>query len=214
MALTFLGTTSFSQSGPEQWKQTQFELDQLSVPYSGAVTGVTTYLAGLTRGSAYGTDANMFLTDWSVDSNKQFPTVTLEYTGAKGGTLPAVRNEQGRSIQSATSYTSSAIFPLVASQPASVQYYAPSNTATAFAVDPALGTEPDDPADITVDDLISWTLVAEQPANSMPEIAEWILENGFVQRITETTDAREIVNGQYWQIVKRKTKVLMPYAPS
>lgn len=124
MALTFLGVTSFSQCGPEQWRLGQFELDQMSVPFSGAVTGLTTYISSLTRGSAWSGDSSMFLTGWSVsDSNKQYPTVTLEYMGAKAGLLPPAKIDYDDQVQTASSSRSAST---VLSSPLTVEYYAPS----------------------------------------------------------------------------------------
>jgi hypothetical protein len=44
-------------------------------------------------------------------------------------------------------------------------------------------------------------------------MAEWILTCGYVQAITETQNADEFVAGQFWRITKRKTRVLLPWAP-
>jgi len=212
MALTYIGATSFSQSGPEQWRLGQFELDQMSVPFSGAATGLTTYVSSLTRGSAWSGDANMYLTGWNVsDSNKQYPTVTQEYIGAKGGTLPSVEHQSGDAVQSAHSNTSSLIFPNVATSPVTVTYYAPSTSISAISTSDTTATEPDDPPDVT--SLITWDINGEQVGTSFPDIADFILNECFIQRIVETETADEIVAGRYWKITKRKTKTLYPYAP-
>ena len=216
MAVTFLGVTAFARSGPEKWRiGSPFELDQLAVDYSGAQTGIDTYLATLHRGDAYSGNANMFLMDWSVDSNKQYPTVALIYLGARYGFLPPRKTQISRNIQSASSNVSSLIFPHYATNPTTVSFYSPTNTITVFDVTSETSEEPDDPALITVDDLITWNLgPAEQPASSMPELADWIVNNVFVQRINETTDSEEVVPGRYWHITKRKMRVLLPWAPT
>lgn len=212
MALTFLGVTSFSQCGPEQWSLGQYELDKLSVPYCGAVTGLNTYIGSLTRGDAYSGDSNMFLVNWTVtDTNRQYPIVTLEYMGAKGGVLPATHVSSSNPVQSSSTATSSLIWPAVATQPATVEYYALTNTIKVWSTTSTTSTEPDDPDYIT--SVIKWSIFGEQPGSSMPDIVSWILNNAFVQGIVENVDAEEVVAGQYWLITKRKTRVLFPYAP-
>lgn len=215
MALTFLGTTSFARTGQEKWRAGgPFDLDQLSVDFSGAYTGLATYLASLSRGDAYSGDGAMFLMDWSVDANKQYPTVTLNYTGAKGSTLPPVLSETSRSIQSATSHTSSVVFPAVVDKPATITFYSQTNTISVYSTSTTSGEEPDDPDEVTTDDLITWAIAETQPASSLPEIADWLLTNAFVQRINETTESAEVVPGQYWHITKRKMRQLLPWAPT
>lgn len=214
MALTFIGTTSFAQCGPEVARTTQYGLDQLDIPFSGAATGLTTYVSGLARGTAWSGDSNMYLTDWSADTHsKVYPIVTLTYTGARGGVLPPVESESGGSVASATTNTSSAIFPSVATNPASVQFYTISNTITYVHTNPDDTTEPDDPPEI--DSLITWDLgFGVQPGLSFPDLVDFLLNEAFVQGIIEEPPTiKPIVDGQYYQITKRKTRTLFPYCP-
>src|SRR4029077_10872466 len=101
-------------------------------------------------------------------------------------------------------YTSSAIFPLVDTVPATVQYRAQASVLIVLSDSDTSAEVCPDPAAVTIDDLITWTLVAEQPARDFGCIAAWLLANAFVQRIIETTSAEEVVAGQFWQITKRK----------
>jgi hypothetical protein len=214
MALTFLGTSSFTQVGPEIPRTNQYGLDQLDVPFDGALTGLTTYVAGLTRGTAWSGDSNLYLTDWSTDTHsKQYPIVTLTYTGARGGTLPPVERESGGAVASATTNTSALIFPSTATNPASATFYAPFNAISFISTDPGDITEPDDPAFVT--NLITWDLgFGVQPGYSFPAMADFILNSCFVQSITEAEpEIKEVVSGRYYHITKRKTRTLFPYAP-
>jgi hypothetical protein len=161
----------------------------------------------------------MFLMPISTPESAESATrIDLLYMGSLTGAagvpdLPAIKHSLSDAVASATTYTSSAIFPAVATVPASLEYHAHtsviiviSNAATSSEVCP-------DPAAVTVDDLITWTLAATQPASSFSGIAAWLLANAFVQRVIETINSDEIVPGQYYQITKRKIMQLYPYAP-
>jgi hypothetical protein len=155
----------------------------------------------------------MFVTDrYCSETGESASALDLVYTGYVTS-LPPFRHSLDNPVQSATTYTSSAIFPAVATVPATLQYRAHasvlivlSDSSTSAAVCP-------DPDAVTVDDLITWTLVATQPASSFSGIAAWLLAEAFVQRIIETTSAEEVVAGQFWMITKRKITNLYPYAP-
>lgn len=210
MSLTYIGATSFAQSGPEQWRLGQFELDQMSVPFSGAATGLTTYVSSLTRGTAWSDDANMFLTGWTVsDSNKQYPTVTLEYMGAKQGQLPPAKTDYDDQVQSASSNHASS--GTVLTQPLSVQYYAPSvvyswitYNARGNIGDVTIPDPEDDPRVITL--TCGDTTFATGPS------VEEIISVYFSEQIVSTFSATELVrDGKYYQNVARKTKTLSPW---
>lgn len=214
MALTFLGNTSFTQCGPEQWSGGQYELDKLNVPFCGSVTGLTTYISSLTRGAAWSGDGNMFLTGWQVsDSNKRYPTVTLEYIGANGGTLPDIKKETTSNVASATTNTSSLIYPVVATNPATVQFYSITNTITLYNNSDESGEEPDDPPEVS--NVITWDLgFGLQPGFNQPDLINFLLTSAFSQAIIEPDPEVEcVVTGKYWKITKRKTRTLFPYAP-
>jgi len=202
-------------------QQSQFGLDQFTEHWKCLETAdvVLTDSSVPQKGDAHPDYPFMFVTDrYCIESGERSSALDLVYMGSLTESegqpvLPPVKNSEDNPVQSATTYTSSAIFPLVATQPASVQFRGHSTSIVVLSTsDTSTAVCPDPPA-VTVNDLITWTLVAEQPAGSLPGIADWILENGFVQQIIETTSAEEIVAGQYWQITKRKVVNLLPWAP-
>lgn len=209
MALTYLGVTSFSQSGPEQWRLGQFELDQMSVPFSGAATGLTTYVSALTRGDTWSGDSNMFLTGWNVsDSNKQYPTVTQEYLGAKGGVLPPGKTDYDDQVQSASSSRSAGT---VLSSPLTVQYYAPS---TIYSWITAGG--PGSINDVTIpdpsNDLRIITLSCGDTTFSGGPIIDEQVALYFTQQVVSTFSSMELVrDARYYQNQVRKTRVYTPW---
>lgn len=212
MALTFLGVDEFKITGPPQWRPSLWDLDTLIVPYSGPIAAMDDFIAELVKGTAYEEDENMFLVDYPIqNAHKQYPAVDLIYSGKRNGTLPSTRNEIDTAVQSASSATDSSIFPLVNPQAVTVQYYAPTTSITVLSRTSTSTVVCPEPAEVT--SLITWAINVEQPGSSFPEISAWILENAFVQRTIDTTKAEELVPGKYWKIVKRKTRVLFPYAP-
>src|SRR4030095_15049519 len=103
MALTYIGAVDFVQSGAPQWGGGQFDLDTLSVEYSGAAPRLDEFLDSLVEGTPSEIDSNMLLVSWQPsNASKVYPTVTLNYLGAKGGILPPGRNRRGNSLQTAS----------------------------------------------------------------------------------------------------------------
>lgn len=195
--------------------QTQFGLDTFTEHYKCDATADIVLTDGSVpqKGSAHPTWSTMFVTDrYCQESGESASALDLVYMGTFSA-LPPVKNSEDNPIQSATTYTSSAIFPAVATLPATLQYRAHAKTIVVLSTSDTSTEVCPDPDAVTVDDLITWTLVAEQPASSLSGIAAWLLANAFVQRIIETVTAEEIVAGQYWQITKRKIMNLYPYAP-
>src|SRR5215813_7069668 len=128
------------------------------------------------RGDVHPDYPNMFVTDrFCTETGPSATVLDLVYMGFLTGdpgdpVLPPLQNSEDNPVQSATTYTSSAIFPLVATQPASIQYRAHSTTAVCWSTsDTTTNSVPDPPA-ITTDDIITWSIVAEQPASSFPGI--------------------------------------------
>jgi hypothetical protein len=199
--------------------KTPFGLDQLRRSYKTALSAEDAIAAAPAVGDADEVFANMFLMPISTPESAESATrIDLVYTGSLSGDegdpdLPAIKHSLSDAIASATTYTSSAIFPAVATVPASVSYHAHTSVITLFSIADTSAEVCPDPAAVTVDDLVSWTLAAEQPASSFPDIAAWLLSAAFVQRVIETINSDEIVPGQYWQITKRKVTQLYPYAP-
>ncbi len=136
------------------------------------------------------------------------------YTGSLTGSAPPQKATSGGQIASATTNTSSLIFPSTATNPATVTFYSKSNTLSFYSTDPDDASEPDDPPDITA--LITWDLgFGLQPGLSMPALVSFLIDDCFIQTITETPPSVEpIVDGQWYFITKTKTRTLLPYAPA
>lgn len=199
--------------------KTPFGLDQLRRTYKSALSATAAIAAAPAVGSADETFPNMFLMPINTPESAESATrIDLVYTGCLVGaegdpTLPDVKHSLDNPISTATTYTDSAIFPLVATVPASLQYHQHTSLIVCFSITSTSAETCPDPDPIIVDDIITWTLAAEQPASSFPGIADYLLNEAFVQRIIETVTADEVVPGQYWQITKRKVSSLFPYAP-
>jgi len=197
-------------------QQSQYDIVTLTERYKTATTAdaVLTDSSVPQIGDAHPDYATMFLVErYCQETGESASTLDLVYKGFFSETLPPLKNSEDNPVMSATTYTSSAIFPLVATQPASLQYRAHANTIVCWSTSDTTANFCPDPPAITTDDIITWTLVAEQPASDFGGIMTWLLTNAFVQRIVETTTAEEIVDAQYWQITKRKIMNLYPYAP-
>lgn len=202
--------------------KTPFGLDQLRRSYKTALSAEEAIAAAPAVGDADEVFPFMFLMPISTPESAESAThIDLVYQGCiadDGGEpaapiLPAIKHSLSDAVASATTYTSSAIFPAVATVPGSLEYHAHTSIIVIFSVADTSSEVCPDPAAVTVDDLITWTLAATQPASSFSGIAAWLLANAFVQRVIETITSDEVVPGHYWQITKRKITQLYPYAP-
>ncbi len=158
--------------------------------------------------------ATMFVTARYVsETGESASALDLVYTGTLSGELPPQKATSGGQVASATTNTSSAIFPSTATNPATVQFYAITNTLSFYTTDPDDASEPDDPPEI--DDLITWDLgFGVQPGSSKPDLVAFLLTEAFIQAIIEPQPEIEpVVVGQFYFITKRKTRTLQPYAP-
>lgn len=172
-------------------------------------------------GDAHPSYPFMFVTDrYVTETGESASILDLTYMGcltddgAGNPILPTQKPSSGGQVASATTNTSSAIFPSTATNPATVQFYAITNTLTFISNDVADASEPDDPPEITA--LITWDLgFGLQPGLSYPDLVDFLLNEAFIQAIIEPQPEIEpIVAGQFWQITKRKTRTLWPYAPA
>lgn len=136
------------------------------------------------------------------DQNRQFPTVRMVYQGKRGGTLPPQRHGKSNPIQSATSsYGRYGPSPA----PATVQFHAPTNTLSYItrAAGTTDATEPDGTPVITQITLGSVTFTGTSLSTAVA--------NFFSELITAEINSDEIVPGQYYQNVAKKTKGYVPY---
>ncbi len=196
--------------------QTQFGLDTFTERYKCDATANVVLTDGSVPqiGSAHPFYSSMFVTArYCSETSESASALDLTYTGTLSGSLPAQKPTTGGQVASATTNTSSAIFPATATNPATVQFYAISNALTFISTDPDDDDEPDDPPEIT--DLITWDLgFGLQPGLSKPDLITFLLTEAFIQGIIEAPpNVEPLVAGQFYQITKRKTRTLFPYAP-
>ncbi len=167
------------------------------------------------QGDAHPDYSTMFVTDrYCQETGESASALDVTYMGTLSAELPPQKATTSGQVASATTNTSSAIFPLTATNPATVQFYAISNTLSFYSTDPDDASEPTDPATIT--ELITWDLgFGLQPGLSHPDLVTFLLTQAFIQAITETPPSVEpTVEGQFYFITKTKTRTLLPYAPA
>lgn len=221
MAISFPG--DFYLRGVNVRPRTQFELDQIVRSWKcGSATEEDVLSAtGLPQvGDAHPLFPFMFVTGLNTSETGDSACsldVTYQgclYTIEAGPVLPAKKHSSSGPVASATTNTSSAIFPLTATNPATVQFYGFTNTISFYSNDPDDATEPDDPSEIT--ELITWDLgFGLQPGLSMPALVTFLLTEAFVQGIIETPpEVEEVVAGNFYRITKTKSRTLFPYAPA
>ncbi len=201
--------------------QQQFGLDTFTESYKcdAAADVVLTDVSVPAIGAAHPDYDFMFITArYCTETSESASALDLTYMGTllsadAAPVLPAQKPSSSGQVASATTNTSAAIFPLTATNPATVQFYAISNALTFISTDPLDSSEPDDPPEIT--SLITWDLgFGLQPGLSMPALVTFLLTEAFIQGIIEAPpDIEPLVAGQFYQITKRKTRTLFPYAP-
>ncbi len=160
------------------------------------------------QGDAHPDYATMFCTDrYCSETGESASALDVTYMGTLTAELPPQKPTSSGQVASATTNTSSAIYP------ATVQFYAQSNTLTFISDDPDDASEPADPTAVTT--LISWDLgFGLQPGISFPDLVDFLLNEAFVQGIIEAPPSIEpLVVGQFYLISKTKTQTLFPYAP-
>ncbi len=165
-------------------------------------------------GDAHPDFSTMFCTDrYCAETGESASALDVTYMGTLDGDLPPQKATSGAQVASASTNTASTIYPAVSTNPATVQFYAITNTLTFYSTDPGDASEPDDPPEIT--SVITWDFGnALQPGLSQPDIVIFLLTEAFIQGIIETPpDVEPIVEGHYYLITKRKTRTLFPYAP-
>ncbi len=211
VVLTWAGSTPGQQ---------QFGLATLTEHYKvqnddgSQITAAAALLAGPQIGDAHPDYATMFCTDrYCSETGESASALDVTYMGTLTGELPPQKPISSGQVASATTNTSSAIFPATATNPVTVQFYAQSNTLTFISDDPDDASEPTDPPAVTT--LISWDLgFGLQPGISFPDLVDFLLNEAFVQGIIEAPPSIEpLVVGQLYLISKTKTQTLFPYAP-
>ncbi len=197
--------------------QTQFSLDTFTEHYKCDATADVVLTDGSVPaiGAAHPDYATMFVTTrYCTETSESASALDLTYMGTLSGELPAQKRSSSGQVASATTNTSAAIFPVTATNPATVQFYAITNTLSFVSNDPGDASEPDDPPEIT--QLITWDLgFGLQPGVCTDDLVAFLLTEAFIQAIIETpSDVEPLVAGQFYQITKRKTRTLWPYSPA
>ncbi len=208
MAVT-LTLTGKTPSNPNQ-----YQLDSFQEHYKCDATADVVLTDGSVpaMGAAHPDYATMFVTARYVTETAESASILdLTYTGTFNGSFPTQKETSGGQVASATTNTSSAIFPLVATNPATVQFFAGTTTVDFYSDDPADTSEPPDPP--TIDHLITWDLgFGVQPGGSTSAVEAFLLGDAFIQGVMEAPPSIEpIVDGEIWHIVKTKTRTLFPY---
>ncbi len=201
--------------------QSQYQLATFTEHYKVAnddgtqISAAAALLAGPQIGDAHADFAAMFVTAlYCRETGESASALDVNYMGSLSGDLPAQKATSSGQVASATTNTSSIIYPVTATNPATVQYYAITNTLSFISTDPADASEPDDPPAIT--SVITWDLgFGLQPSLCTDDLVTFLLTEAFVQVINEPPPEIEpIVEGQFYQITKRKTMTLQPYTPA
>jgi hypothetical protein len=155
MALTYIGEVDFVQSGPPQWTQGTFDIDEMTVPYSGAGPSLDAFLASLNKWDPSPIDPNMLLTNWRVSTaSKVYPQVDLSYIGVKNGVLPPPQHRKGSAVQSGQT--------TVTGVPVSITYLAPWTETTWITTEETIGgalTPPTEPQPRSTDILTGTVFV-------------------------------------------------------
>ncbi len=203
--------------------QTQFGLDTFTEHYKCDATADVVLTDGSSvpaMGSVHPDYDFMFVTArYCTETSESASALDLTYMGTllsadAAPVLPAQKPSSSGQVASSTTNTSSAIFPATAANPATVQFYAITNTLSFVSNDPADVSEPSDPPEIT--QLITWDLgFGLQPGICTDDLVAFLLTEAFIQAIIETPpDVEPLVAGQFYQITKRKTRTLWPYSPA
>jgi hypothetical protein len=141
MALTYIGNVSFRQVKPPAWGKTfAGDADTCTLSFAGAQYLAKAFEDALTkyqaltyqdeRGDTY-SEVAMFLEKWTSDDTVIPTTVTLTFSGCKGGTIPDAVPTDDKTIQSASTsatITDPTSLNVGKSISLSIQYYAARTT--------------------------------------------------------------------------------------
>lgn len=108
--MDFIGNVNFQAQRDPIWSGGGYELDTCSVPYQGAITYRDAFVNGLSRFATLSGFSKVWLMRWPSDDEPHFPTVTLEYTGCKGGSVPPTKADDGQVVQTLTTTVTSTTY--------------------------------------------------------------------------------------------------------
>ncbi len=158
-------------------------------------------------GDAHPDYAGMFCTDRRCpEMGESASELEVTYTGILDSDLPPTQHSKGKPIQTATaSFGSNG---LILASPASIQFYARTNSISYIS---AGGPGSDVPADPT-EDIVVINYTVGQASFATGGFVNAIIPLLFEILITEAPVSQEIVAGQYWQNTSTKTKAYVPFA--
>ncbi len=190
--------------------KTPFGLDQLRRTFKTSLSAESAIGAAPAVGTVDETFPFMFLMPISAPESAESATrIDLVYQGCLAGTesptLPDRKHDSDQSVQSAQSSRGST--GIVLTSPISVQYYAPNNTLTYF----SFGAAGTDVADDPTDDVQAITVATGDTSYTPTGLLSDVVSIFFSPLIVGSLQSTEVVPGQYWQNVSRKTKTLSPF---
>ncbi len=205
---------------------TQFGLDVFTESYKCDATAdvVLTDVGVPQMGDEHPDYPFMFVTSrYCSETGESASSLDLVYTGSMtddgdgGPNIPTPKATTAGQVASSSTNTDATIYPALTTNPLTLQFYAITNTLSYFTdnVDDPDAPEPDDPPEVTGDQVITWDFgFGYQPALNYPDLIIYLLTIAYVQGINEPPPIVEpIVFGQFWQVTKQKTRTLFPYAP-
>ncbi len=156
----------------------------------------------------------MFVTArYCSETSESASALDLTYTGCirdSGGedptpALPSQQHTSGNQVQSASS--SRSVTGIILTSPATIQFYAPSTTLSYISAG-GPGTDlPPDPS--SAPEVITWTV--GDTSYSIGNLVSDLISIFFSSLITTTIESTEVVAGQFWNNVARKTLSYVPY---
>ncbi len=190
--------------------RTPFGLDQLRRTFKTSLSAAAAIAAAPAVGTVDETFPFMFLMPINAPESAESATrIDLVYQGCMAGdespTLPDQKHDSGNAVQSASSSKASTGGTMTS--PATIQYYAPSNTLTYFTFGAAGTTPADTPA--ATPTVITWTV--GDTSYSIGNLVSDLIDVFFSLQINQTITSTEVVPGQYWQNVATTTVTYVPF---
>lgn len=90
MALIYQGSSNWQQVELPVFGKTAWGLDTATVKWAGPAPDYGDFIGDLNQGSVLTGYPKMYLTSWTGDPHRSFPTASLVYTGLLSGALPDV----------------------------------------------------------------------------------------------------------------------------
>ncbi len=188
--------------------QQQFGLDTFMEHYKCDATADVVLTDGSVPsiGSAHPDYATMFVTArYCTETSESASALDLTYMGTLSGDLPAQKHDSSVALQSSSS--SFGTTGIALSSPATIQFYAPTNTLSYISSGgPGTDTADDPTADIIV---LTWSIGILSFAIVDQTLAD-LVDTYFSILITENHSSTEIVAGHFWSNTSTTAKAYVP----